>query len=311
MNIILVTSPSKGKARSFRLNVSHWHVLAVAVVTIFAAASLTGLAGYEIGLRDGHGPIIAKWQKKLTKQRRLLTATREQSDAHITALTQRLGYLQAHINRLDALGSKLVEMAGLETEEFDFSATPALGGPAPLLNLDAKSRGLLPDISIALEDLAVQLEDREQQLRVLEHLIQSRNLVREIHPEGRPILEGWISSSYGMRTDPFTGQPELHRGVDFAGRPGSNIIAVATGVVAVARSRGAWGKLIVIDHGKGYVTRYGHNEELLVKEGDTVKKGQVIAKMGSTGRSTGVHVHFEVLQDGKHVDPMKYVRGSG
>ena len=133
-------------------------------------------------------------------------------------------------------------------------------------------------------------------------------ITNQIHPQGRPVIHGWISSYFGKRTSPFSGKSEMHRGVDFAGKPGTDVIAVAGGVVTKASKNGGYGYLVEIEHGNGYVTRYGHNRELLVQAGEAIKRGQVIAKLGSTGRSTGPHVHFEVIKDGRRIDPMKFVQ---
>ena len=157
-----------------------------------------------------------------------------------------------------------------------------------------------------LDDLGTEMEDREQKLSVLETLLMSRSLRERVMPSGRPIEEGWLSSKYGKRNDPFTGKQDFHKGLDFAGKKGSAVMAVGDGVVTWSGKRTGYGNLVEISHGNGYVTRYGHNQSHLVEMGETVKKGQQIALMGSSGRSTGPHVHFEVLRDGKTVNPAKY-----
>ncbi len=162
-----------------------------------------------------------------------------------------------------------------------------------------------------MDKLAAQVEDRAQQLSLLESMLMTRGLEKEVLPEGRPITSGWLSSYFGMRTDPFTGRQERHKGVDFAGKAGSDVVAVAAGVVTWAGRRFGYGQLVEINHGNGYTTRYGHNQKIKVQVGDAVKKGQALALMGSTGRSTGPHVHFEVLRDGKPVDPMQYISAKG
>ena len=159
----------------------------------------------------------------------------------------------------------------------------------------------------ALDSLSVQLEDRQQQLNVLEDFLLNRKLREEVHPEGRPVSAGYISSRFGNRTDPFTGRAAFHKGIDFAGREGAEVIAVASGVVIFSGDRYGYGQMVEVNHGNGYVTRYAHNAENLVAVGDTVKRGRVISVMGSTGRATGPYLHFEVLRNGRVVDPLTYI----
>jgi len=168
----------------------------------------------------------------------------------------------------------------------------------------------VPDFVKSLHELTAQLEDRAQQMGVLETMIMTRNLQAEVMPTGRPITRGWLSSYFGLRTDPFTGRRVHHSGIDFAGKLGSDIVSVAAGVVTYSGKRSGYGNLVEVNHGNGYVTRYGHCKENLVRVGQTIKKGQVIAKMGTTGRSTGPHVHFEVMRNGRHVDPKRYIHAS-
>jgi len=158
-----------------------------------------------------------------------------------------------------------------------------------------------------LDRLAADIEAREQQLQVLESLMANRKLQQEAAIAGRPVTWGWLSSRFGRRTDPFTGRPAWHAGVDFAGKEGSDIISVGSGVVTWAGERYGYGLMVEVNHGGGITTRYGHAKEILVKVGDIVKQGETLAKMGSTGRSTGPHVHFEVRKHGKAVDPSRYV----
>jgi murein DD-endopeptidase MepM/ murein hydrolase activator NlpD len=158
-----------------------------------------------------------------------------------------------------------------------------------------------------LAQLEQNVDLRESQLSALENVILARELHEEIHPEGRPVANGFISSYFGERADPFDGLETFHKGVDFAGTPGSPVVAVAAGVVTWAGERTGYGKLIEINHGDGFATRYAHNERTLVTVGQTVKRGERIALMGSTGRSTGPHVHFEVLRNGRQVNPLSFV----
>ena len=150
---------------------------------------------------------------------------------------------------------------------------------------------------------------RDAQLGVLEQLILQRDLRRQIVPEGRPVQRGFLSSGYGLRQDPLSGATAFHRGVDFAGNAGDAVIAVGAGVVTFAGYKQGYGYLVDVTHGDGYVTRYAHNSRVLVQQGDTVARGQKLAVMGSSGRSTGPHVHFEVLRNGRPVNPLSYLGG--
>jgi murein DD-endopeptidase MepM/ murein hydrolase activator NlpD len=263
----------------------------------FRAASAFGIANPEAQ--------VDAWQAELEGQQAALAATRETVVQNLDALALRLGQMNARVLRLDALGQRLTQMAGLDDGEFDFSSLPSLGGPEePLALADADQvSGLLS----ALDQLGAQLEDRQQQLSVLEDFLLNRKLRDEVHPEGRPVTSGYISSMFGNRTDPFTGRAAFHKGVDFAGREGSEVVAVASGVVIWSGDRYGYGQMVEVNHGNGYVTRYAHNSENLVAVGDTVKRGETIAVMGSTGRATGPNLHFEVLHNGRVVNPLSYV----
>lgn len=246
--------------------------------------------------------------EELNQQRSRILEAKNSAADNLNAITLRMGQMQAHVIRLDAMGQRITRIAGLDDGEFDFSNPPAQGGPEEHSTLDGVVA--MPDFMTQLDELARQLENREKQLSILENMIMNRNLRAEIIPAGRPITKGWISSRYGVRNDPFTGKAAFHNGIDLASREGSDVIAVAAGVVTWAGRRYGYGNLVEINHGNGYVTRYGHLKDALVTVGETVKKGQQVALVGSTGRSTGPHVHFEVWVDGKTVDPMKFVRAS-
>ncbi|MCW9023691.1 MAG: M23 family metallopeptidase [Gammaproteobacteria bacterium] len=247
-------------------------------------------------------------QSEMDAQRLTLKEVTRDAEENMDALALRLGKLQAHVIRLDALGERLTTMAKLDKGEFNFEQPPAQGGP--IAKSDDASQIAVPDFMKSLDDLYLQLEDRSQQLEVLEDMIMTRNLEAEVVPAGRPIKRGWLSSYFGVRTDPFNGRRVHHSGVDFAGKMGSEVVSVAAGVVTFSGRKSGYGNLVEVNHGKGYVTRYGHNSKNLVKVGDTVKKGQVVSAMGTTGRSTGPHVHFEVLLNGRAVNPKKYIHAA-
>ncbi len=277
------------------------------VVALLLVSSMAGYIGYRVGVTGvavGSDEITREWQANLEQQKKELARLQQLAQDRADALAKRLALLQAQMIRLEALGQRLVEMAKLDSGEFDFENPPAQGGPTSHGGQNAIAP---PDFLEALDRLSRQLEDRSSQLQVLENVLMNRNLQAELLPKGKPILQGWLSSRYGMRTDPFTGKRDFHAGVDFAGKEGSPVVATGAGVVTWAGSRSGYGKLIEINHGGGYATRYGHNRKILVKVGETVKKGQIIGEMGSTGRSTGPHVHFEVLRNGRTVNPARYI----
>lgn len=287
------------------------------------AAVLTGVAlavavgGFLLGTLAGSAQAersavaeVRAWTAQLAQQRQAIATTREVLGEQVGALAARVGQMHARLMRLDALGKRLTEAAGLDRGgEFDFDASPALGGPEATLAPGAAGAGPdLPGMDAMLDSLSATIDDRSRQLDALETLILSRELARQIVPGGRPVESGYISSRYGKRPDPFTGQSAFHAGIDFAGAPGTRVLVVADGVVSFAGRDRNYGKLVEITHGNGYVTRYAHNSTLLVEPGQTVRRGDALALMGSTGRSTGPHLHFEVLRDGRHVNPMSFVR---
>jgi murein DD-endopeptidase MepM/ murein hydrolase activator NlpD len=305
MNVI-VFSKRLGRARQFELNRPVAMTVTVALVTTILSGAL--FLGVQLG-RDGltRDPIeqVGHWGATLEEQRLQVVDARRELQERLDAIATRVGQMNAHVIRLDALGRRLTEMANLDKGEFNFDSAPAVGGPEGLVEGAVATSS---DLTAMLDDLTRQIKDRERQLSVLESMISTRNLSRQIVPGGRPVMQGWISSYFGHRADPFTGRKAFHRGVDFAGPAGAQVVAVASGVVTYTKERFGYGRTVEINHGNGYVTRYAHNQKVLVAVGETVKKGQPIALIGSTGRSTGPHLHFEVLKQGRAVDPMSFVK---
>ncbi len=306
MSIILVTN------RTGSTNRYHFGMLQYAALALVAFIAMAGTAylGFEYGRSDARpNSMLEVMRSQLDEQQQNLSTLKNTAEENMDALAVRLGQLKAHVIRLDALGERLIQKAELDKGEFDFSNAPAVGGPAEAHGERGQSMAV-PDFLDALDDLTQQLEYRSLQLGVLETMMMNRDLQDEVYPAGRPVKRGWISSYFGFRTDPFNGRIAHHDGIDIAGKMGSEVIAVAAGVVTWAGKRYGYGQLVEINHGNGYVTRYAHNKDIKVKVGDTVKKGHTVSLMGSSGRSTGPHVHFEVLRNGRVVDPIKYIRAS-
>ena len=268
-------------------------------------------AGSFHAARNGSGistAELADLSSELQVQRDNIDSIRQENEDTLDALSIRIAQMNARMIRLDAVGRRLTSMADIDDGEFDFESDPALGGPEEPMT--AGSNVVVPEMLDAMDSLGAQLANREAQLEVLENVLMNQNLKDRVYPQGRPVGAGWISSYFGKRTDPFTGKLANHTGVDFAGKNGAEIIAVADGVVTWSSSRYGYGIMVEINHGNGYSTRYAHNSENLVSIGDEVKKGQLVALMGETGRATGPNLHFEVLHKGNRVNPVKFIRDS-
>ena len=294
-----------GQVRSVEIYPLRTSVMFTAgIIAICATLLFSGFRYGVITEADNQLEEVAELRSLILLQQAGIVRIREAALSNLDALTLRLGRMQAQMLRLDALGARLVAKADLDATEFDFDIAPPVGGPQDAV---ATSVTTVPDFLGMLGELDATVADREAKLEALQQMLLNRHLRERIVPSGRAVEKGLLSSKYGKRIDPFSGKQEQHRGIDIAGKEGTNILAVGDGIVTWSGKRAGYGNLVEINHGKGYVTRYGHNKQPLVEAGDTVRKGQVIALMGSTGRSTGPHVHIEVLHNDKHVNPAKYL----
>jgi murein DD-endopeptidase MepM/ murein hydrolase activator NlpD len=235
-----------------------------------------------------------------------LDATRGEAQREINAMAVKLAELQAQSTRLNALGERLTRIGALDDGEFNFGEPPAVGGPAS----GEESAAVMENLQSSLDQLGERLGSQARQLQLLESMLLDRDVDASLLPSGRPVSAGYMSSSYGNRADPFTGFSDFHQGVDFNGPRGSDVLSVADGVVSFSGRRSGYGNVVEIDHSNGYMTRYGHNLENLVKPGERIRAGQLIAKMGATGRATGNHVHFEVWLNNRAVNPHQYLRNA-
>ena len=298
MNVIFF-SRRQGIAR--HLNLSHPWVLSV--VTALGLGVLAAV--FVLGMRVGqHNMLSLNPASTLRAQQAQVASMKAQLQDKVDALSMRLGVMNAHLIRLNALGKRLTQMANINSREFDFDHDPPVGGS----EADGVGRGAqVPDVASMVDDLNQRVDIRTAQFSDLENVLMGRQLSAYIMPSGRPVREGYISSYFGERMDPFNGEEAFHRGLDFASEAGTDVLAVAAGIVTFAGPREGYGYLVEINHGNGYVTRYGHAARTLVTVGDEVERGQAVAIVGSTGRSTGPHVHFEVVKDGHQINPMSFV----
>ncbi|MGY1458159.1 MULTISPECIES: M23 family metallopeptidase [unclassified Luteimonas] len=242
---------------------------------------------------------------EISSQDAQLDDTRRAAQREVNALAARLGELQAQANRLNALGDRLTRVAQLGDGEFDFNSPVGVGGHGPVGDMAA---GELRD---GITGVDMEFDAAGGQLSVLEALLFNRELDRNAVPSRSPVAASYITSGFGRRADPFGRGAAWHKGIDFNANTGDTVMAVADGVISYSGRRSGYGNVVEIDHGNGYVTRYAHNSANVVQVGDLVRVGQKVARAGSTGRSTGAHVHFEVWENGHVVNPRKFLGEHG
>lgn len=303
MNIIIVSKFLKSP-RNIALS-SPPVVVGIAFSVLLLVALGASLAVLFGRIDQGAATEAALLRAELSTQQGEIEAARADIDRQVDAMATRLGELQAQATRLNALGFRLTQVAGLEEGEFDFSESPAIGGPESSELIGTMQA---PTLQFSLDAMAQRLADQAQQLSLLESLLIENTVDIDLRPAGLPVRTGYASSPYGARIDPFTGRREFHRGMDFNGERGSDVMAVADGVIAFSGRHNSYGNMVDIDHGNGYMTRYAHNSENTVKPGQRVRAGEVIGKMGATGRATGNHVHFEVWHNDRSVNPRDFLK---
>ena len=267
-----------------------------------AACLLVAGLALGIGVRSAAGMAqVSLLQAKADKQQTELDQVRRGAQQEINAMAARLGELQAQANRLNALGERLTRVGQLQDGEFNFDEPVGVGGNDAAY--DMKPQALREGIG----QMEQQFAASGQQLSVLEALLFNRELDKNATPSRMPIANSYITSGFGGRANPIGGGGQFHKGIDFEADVGDPVLGVADGVVSFAGIKGGYGNVVDVDHGNGYITRYAHNSRLVVKVGDLVRVGQEVAKAGSTGRSTGAHVHFEVWENGRVVNPRKFL----
>jgi murein DD-endopeptidase MepM/ murein hydrolase activator NlpD len=304
LNIILVSSAT-APARTLVLDWRHGTAAGLALLAILVGFTLL----FNFVTLRWAAAVQHPWLQAivLADQREEARRTQEKLHGHLNALAMRLGELQAEMMRLDGLGERLAKVAGLKPDELpplQAGEAPARGGPAPAR---ATRRLSVDEFTSIVDKLAREVEQRNDQLGVLEALLVQTSTRRKFLPSLRPVAEGWLSSSFGYRIDPFTGQKGFHEGIDFPAAAGTAIVAAASGKVVHAGWHPQYGKLLEIDHGSGLVSRYAHARDLAVGAGDLVVRGQRVASVGSSGRSTGPHLHFEIRLNGVPQNPARFV----
>lgn len=304
MQVIIISSNSKTH--------KHWHLTRWKLMFVVALlATLVSVSSYSFAnwLNSNSSSQTSPIPSSPLSANTAFTSSEEdsqsaqQEESLHDFYAKQLGGLQAETIRLRMFSERLAEIAGFDSKDFSLDEHPGQGGieeDGSPLSSEALDRGI--------QKLSQQLQSQEDTLSLLEQYLLTEDTIAASIPTGKPVDGGWVSSFYGYRIDPFNGKKTFHEGLDIAAQSGSNVLAVADGIVSWVGQRGGYGGLVEIDHGNGYVTRYAHNKTIKVKKGERVNKGQTLALMGSTGRSTGPHVHFEVLRDGQHVNPYNFIK---
>jgi murein DD-endopeptidase MepM/ murein hydrolase activator NlpD len=275
----------------------------VSAVLLFCIAIGLGAAFGRLwtDAKAGIEPLIAERAAEAAE----ITAIRQKAEHQIAALTAKVASLQAQVNRLNMVGERLIDAANLSADEFNLHEVPAMGGPSQ--SSTEISLAELNHVLLQLTDLERNLQSEQTRFALLESLDLNHNIGSNSQLSGRPVNSGYLSSGFGVRNDPFSGRPAVHRGVDFAGKEGEPVLATAGGIVTWAGERFGYGLMVEIEHADGYRSRYAHAKAVNTEIGQLVSKGQQVATLGNTGRSTGPHVHYEVLKDGQQIDPMLFV----
>lgn len=304
MNIILV---SNRLAKASSINLGGWQIMMLLVLLFWMMLGVAFAAQYALvrfapeGLNDSIRTLLSRVQSEEREK--------QQSYLHssLDAMATRVGRIQAEVQRLDALGARLAKLTGMKPEEFQFDQPPAQGGPLVMPSTQELSAASLER---QLDKLAEVVTDRSDKLMALETMLLQNQLNRKLLPSIPPINGGFYSSNFGWRSDPFTGANAMHEGVDYMVPAGTAIRASAGGVVAFSDYHPQYGNMVEVDHGNDIVTRYAHASKLLVKVGQVVRRGTKLAEVGSTGRSTGNHLHFEVRYKGIAQNPVRFLRNA-
>ena len=299
MKLVLIRN--KGGIRTLQFG---WPGALAAVSLVLGFALVLNISLYPLVVDRYFIPgMVDQWRQHLASQDARVRELEKRALAESGAVGRQLAQMRSSLWRLEALGIEVADVASIPLDEFGFNQPAPIGGP------EGSCETILdrPNLRSGLDELAIDIRDRQYELEVLEKLLGEREYQDESRLAGWPVRRGWISSPYGRRVDPITGNMAWHAGMDFAGRAGADVIAIAAGVVTFAGQRKSYGNMVEVDHGDGYVTRYAHQNALRVEPGDIVKRGDVLGALGSTGRSTGPHVHIEVIKNGRHVNPARYV----
>lgn len=294
-----------GKKRSFRCSASFLVVLClIMTIAMFYIGNRTTLYYMEDIYNVLQQNTSDVWADKFAEKQDHIYGIKKNAEDNLNALSAQLSSLQARLVRLDVLGSRLVTIVNTPNIQFEALDPPGLGGPAiisPQKSLNVTD--FIAELSLAHQTI----EDRTEKFSAMESIWLDNDVFSKTIPQGSPLVDGWVSSAFGWRTDPISGKKEFHEGIDLVSHVDTKIKAVANGVVIWSARHAGYGNMVEIKHGNGYVTRYAHNKKNLVVIGELINKGDDIAIIGSSGRSTGNHVHFEITHNDTHVNPREFI----
>lgn len=307
-NYSLMLVPDSGQVCRLSVTASALRLVCLSLATLFVFGTWGAYSVYQtlhaeqqyVVLQQEYDTDTSQLRQEITR----LSAPIEADRKRMAVLARNIGQVQARLTRLDALGSRLVEVASLDEAEFDFSALPAFGGPR--LVQSSLFSGTV-ELNHSVQYMDSHLANIDMQLTAIEYLLEQERSENVARPHGWPSDGGWLSSAYGYRADPFTGEKAMHRGVDIANRYGAPALATGPGIVVFAGKMKDFGYMVEVSHGYGYLSRYGHMSQLSVKAGDEVSAGQLLGRVGSTGRSTGPHLHYEVHRYNRHLNPRLFL----
>ena len=298
---IIIFKSGKNKSSSHKISGLFFIFLVISVV-----ASLTYMLSstlYIYGYKQGFQELNEDRIEDIANYKNEIKLIKYENKEKMEFFSQKLISISSQIQNLNSLGNKISTIGNLNKKEFNFKEIKNIGG-INKVNIEFEYNS---DFDKYLDNMILNLEVKNNDLKNIYKIINNMEMKEQFFPTGMPTRKGYISSEYGKRKNPITKKIHLHKGVDIAHKMETDIMSLAAGKITYSGKKYGYGNLVEVSHLNGYVTRYAHNNRNLVKVGDLVRKGQIIAKMGSTGHSTGPHVHLEVLKNNKHINPNKFI----
>ncbi|MBH32454.1 MAG: hypothetical protein CMD90_02270 [Gammaproteobacteria bacterium] len=296
--IIFKTKNNRSKA----IKINGVGVIFALSALIVSTGLIFGSASYFYGMKKGYIALNDERVEDNLFYKNKFNMLKQEHNVKTEYFTKKIALISAQLDRINTLGNTLTKMAKLDKRKFNFSSPLYIGGKH---GINSKE-DFYSQLDNVLDGVIDDIDNKSDQLYVLNKIINKIQIKEEFFPSGRP-AKGTFSSPFGKRLNPFTRKEEMHPGFDIANKEGADILAVGSGIVKFSGKMSGYGNIIVIEHADGYESRYAHNSKNFVKKGEVVRKGQIIAAMGSTGHSTGPHVHLEILKNNKKINPYPFI----